>query len=513
MLVPKTKHLYLFLLLPLLIFLLISIYQSHFFHWSAVLDQDIMIIYNSLLISSGIEQEYRDHPGYTTFVIYGFFIKAFSIINPNIISNINDLINSKDPNEDIQNLYFFCRIINVFINYFLIFFLYKTLIKIKLSEKLAILSCGILIVSGWFTESFFYLRNENLSIIFFLVSLIFQIKFFESGKEHGTITAVINEQNYEITSLRKDVDTDGRHAKVEFTSDWKEDSKRRDFTINAIYSDSLGNLFDPQNGKLDLEKGILKFIGDPEKRIQEDYLRILRYFRFHINYSNENHKTEIIKIFKKNIKGISNLSSERLLDEFKKIVKSKNFLKLFEDQQSLEILEIVFPQFKNINHFKKLNSFSSKVISNFDIIFVIALLIIDETDNTDYFIYKFKISKKDQKRLKLIHYFFKEKVNIKSFTEKNFNKIFYYNGRQTVIDIINFKLFYSSKVQNKLLKLLKIYENKTLPELKIGANILMSKYKIPEGKILGNKLKLIEETWVQNGFQISDKQVEKIVKS
>ena len=104
-------------------------------------------------------------------------------------------------------------------------------------------------------------------------------------------------------------------------------------------------------------------------------------------------------------------------------------------------------------------------------------------------------------------------MNIKSFTEKNFNKIFYYNGRQAVIDIINFKLFYSSKVENKLLKLLKIYENKTLPELKIGANILMSKYKIPAGKILGNKLKLIEETWVQNGFKISDKQVEKIAKS
>ena len=116
MLVPKTKHLNLLLLLTLLIFLLTSIYQLQFFHWSAILDQDITIIYNSLLISSGIEQEYRDHPGYTTFVIYGFFIKAFSIINPNIISNINDLINSKNPNEDIQNLYFFCRIINVFIN-------------------------------------------------------------------------------------------------------------------------------------------------------------------------------------------------------------------------------------------------------------------------------------------------------------------------------------------------------------------------------------------------------------
>ena len=74
-------------------------------------------------------------------------------------------------------------------------------------------------------------------------------------------------------------------------------------------------------------------------------------------------------------------------------------------------------------------------------------------------------------------------------------------------------MFYSSRAENKLLKLLKIYENKELPELKIGANILMSKYNIPEGKILGNKLKLIEETWVQNGFEISDKQVEKIARS
>ena len=339
------------------------------------------------------------------------------------------------------------------------------------------------------------------------------IKFFETGIKHGTITATIEKQNFEITSLRKDIATDGRHAEVLFTKDWNEDSSRRDFTINSIYADIDGNIFDPNDGANDLKNGIVRFIGNPEKRIKEDYLRILRYLRFFSTYSLKDHQPEIKKSIMQNISGVVGLSKERLLDEFKKTVKSKNFLKLFEDQQSLEILEIVFPQFKNINHFKKLNSFSSKVISNFDFIFVIALLIIDETDNTDYFIYKFKISKKDQKRLKLIHYFFKEKVSIKSFTEKNFNKIFYYNGRQTVIDIINFKLFYSSKVENKLLKLLKIYENKTLPELKIGANILMSKYKIPEGKILGNKLKLIEETWVQNGFQISDKQVEKIAKS
>ena len=107
-----------------------------------------------------------------------------------------------------------------------------------------------------------------------------EINFYESGIEHGTITALIDKEKYEITSLRKDVVTDGRHAKVKFSLDWKEDAARRDFSINSIYSDSKGNLFDPHNGKKDLEDGYVNFIGDAESRIKEDYLRILRYVRF-----------------------------------------------------------------------------------------------------------------------------------------------------------------------------------------------------------------------------------------
>ena len=106
------------------------------------------------------------------------------------------------------------------------------------------------------------------------------IKFYETGVEHGTITAIIDEYKYEITSLSKDVTTDGRHAKVEFSLDWKEDAARRDFSINSIYSDKEGNLFDPFNGKKDLESGSINFIGEAENRIKEDYLRILRYVRF-----------------------------------------------------------------------------------------------------------------------------------------------------------------------------------------------------------------------------------------
>jgi len=339
------------------------------------------------------------------------------------------------------------------------------------------------------------------------------INFYETGIQHGTITAIIDDHKYEITSLRKDVSTDGRHAKVEFSSDWKEDAARRDFSINSIYSDKDGNLFDPYNGKKDLESGNINFIGDSENRIKEDYLRILRYVRFFINYSNQSHDLNIIKKIKKNIGGVSKLSSERLLDEFKKLTISNAFLKIFNDKISLELIEIIFPQLKNLENFKKLNSHAIDNLAKVDFIFLLSLLIVDGSDNTDYFLYKFNISKKDQKRLKSIDFFYKENVSIKNFNEKNFNKIFYYNGKQTVIDIINYKLFTSSKVEKKLLKLLETYKDKVIPTLPIDASTLMTKYNIAEGKMLGNKLKLIEEIWVQNSFQISEKQIQKIIKS
>ena len=338
------------------------------------------------------------------------------------------------------------------------------------------------------------------------------INFYETGIEHGTVTAIIDKYKYEITSLRKDIKTDGRHAKVEFSADWKEDAMRRDFSINSIYSDEKGNLFDPNGGKKDLEEGLINFIGDTESRIKEDYLRILRYIRFFLNYSKHKHDTETIKIIKRNIDGISKLSSERLLDEFKKLIKSNSFIKLFEDKVSLELIEIIFPQLKNLERFKKLNSYANNNLSKIDLIFLLSLMIVDGTDNADYFLYKFNISKKDQKRLKFIDIFYKEKISIKNFTEKNLNKIFYFNGKQAVIDIINFKLFTSSKVEKKLVKLIEGYKDKEIPTMPIGADILINKYNIPEGKTLGYKLEMIEEFWVDNNFQISGKQIEKIIK-
>ena len=337
------------------------------------------------------------------------------------------------------------------------------------------------------------------------------IKYYESGIEHGTITALINNIKFEITSLRKDVDTDGRHAKVEFSDNWKEDASRRDFTINAIYADIDGSLFDPFDGKKDLENGKIIFIGNAEIRIKEDYLRVLRYIRFFLNYSKAKHEPSVIKIIKKNLAGVSSISPERLLDELQKLVRSKGFSKLTKDKDSLAIINLVFPQLKNISLFRKLNSFAIKNLTKVDFILLLSLMIIDGTDNVDYFIYKFNLSKKDQKRLLFLNNFFSKKITSSSFAEKNLNKILYFKGREALIDVIYFKIFKSNKVESKLIKLIKIFKEKDIPVLPLKADILMEKYQIPEGKELGIKLKAIEEIWTNNNFKISEKEVQKIV--
>ena len=337
------------------------------------------------------------------------------------------------------------------------------------------------------------------------------IDFFDTGLEHGTITVIIEDNKIEITSLREDIQTDGRHAEVKFSKDWKKDALRRDFTINAIYSDAEGNLFDPFNGKDDLEKGLIKFIGNPEERIKEDFLRIIRYLRFFLGYSVKEHDPRVIRIIKKNLKSLSNLSKERLLDELKKYISSKLLTKLSNNKLSLELFEMIFPQIKKIKYFSKPNSFAQKKIDEADFIFCLSILIIDGLDNTDYFFYKFNISKKDQKRLKNIDNFYSEKITTKSFSEKNLNKLFYYYGKQTVLDILSYKLFVNKRIDQVLLKFLESFESKSQLLMPIGAKVLMNKYNIPEGKTLGAKLKLIEEEWVKNNFYISEKEIEKIV--
>ncbi len=337
-----------------------------------------------------------------------------------------------------------------------------------------------------------------------------QIKFFETGIEHGTITAVIDDQNFEITTLRKDVKTDGRHAVVEYTTNWKEDSLRRDFSINSIYSDLDGNLYDPNFGHKDLNVGIIKFIGDPETRIKEDYLRIIRYLRFYTEYSKIDHEINIIKIIKKNIQGLGKISKERQFNELKKILKLDNFLKLFKNKTSCELFSLIFPQLKNFKKLSKLSKPQEKILKNKSLYFIISFLVIDETDNSDYFVYKYNLPNELKDKINFLKNNSLNKDSIKIFNKKDLQKIFYYNGKSSTIDLIDFNLLYF-KQSKKLSELKAYFEKLDKPEFPIKAQLLINDYGLKEGRELGQKLKNLETKWIENNFNLSKKDMEKVL--
>ena len=171
------------------------------------------------------------------------------------------------------------------------------------------------------------------------------IKSIPTGIQHGTVTAVINGKSYEITTLRIDMDTDGRHASVTFSADWQEDAKRRDFTMNALYADMDGHVYDPLgSGISDLKQRKVKFVGDPYLRIKEDYLRILRFFRFHTQYGKGRINAKGYRACLDLKDGLKSLSKERVTQELSKILLSPYAVRGLNILTSCDLLPFLFRQ-------------------------------------------------------------------------------------------------------------------------------------------------------------------------
>ena len=339
------------------------------------------------------------------------------------------------------------------------------------------------------------------------------IKFIETGIAHGTITVVINEIKFEITTLRKDVSTDGRHANVEFISDWEMDAKRRDFTINAIYSDLKGAIYDPLDGLKDLKNGIVKFIGDPNKRIREDYLRILRYFRFYTQYSNHQHDIEIIQAIKKNLNGIRKISKERILDELFKILNLNNFYELFNDEFSCSVILTIFPQLRHYDRLKVIQNIPNKIFSRLDIPLIFSILLIDNSDNCEFFLYKFKFSNRDKNRILFLLNKYK-KINFKELLdEQKLVKLAYLDNTAEIIDLLVFSTFVSEEIDvNIVEKCISFLDKLRLPVFPITADYLKLKYNFSESKELGLALKKLEQSWIDNDFIIDKNDIKTILK-
>jgi len=338
-----------------------------------------------------------------------------------------------------------------------------------------------------------------------------EFKVIATGIEHGSVIVVLNSSKFEITTLRQDIKTDGRHAEVSFTNNWKDDSNRRDFTINAIYMDRKGKIYDPQNGKEDLKNSQVKFIGMPTSRIEEDYLRIIRFIRFSIYYKNKQSEPKIIEAVKLNLNGIKNLSKERILNELYKIFKLKNINILLENKELKNIFLVAFPEFKYLDRLEKILPFFKKnILFQFSEI-IFSILLIDEKDNYQYFCHKYTVSNKLKKDLSFTaknYILFKEEKN---YFKKDLKKNVYKLGKDNIKKLLSFIYCAETKFSTKLFNNIIEEINKIdIPIFPFNGQYLIDQG-VVDGKKIGKALKELEEEWIQKDFDLKAKEVISIV--
>ena len=328
------------------------------------------------------------------------------------------------------------------------------------------------------------------------------IKVVPTGIDHGTVSVFSKDFNFEITTLRSDISTDGRHAEVIFSDSWEEDSLRRDFTINSIYLKQNGEIYDPHNGIQHLKNRKIIFIGNPDERINEDYLRILRFFRFNAFYGNNNLKlsSDSIKACAKNKNKIKKLSSERVQNEFFKILKSSNPYFIISIMRKIEILDLLFEHKVETKIFKKLllidkeNSFSKNHILRF-----VSLALNNKKINLNN-LQMFNFSKKERKELCLLtnqEFEIHNKLN-----KSDIKKILYSLDRKILKDMAKLSWALSNnRVTNKNWKnVLSQIDKVTIPIFPLKAKDILD-YGLEEGPIIGEILKKVEQDWIDSNFE------------
>jgi poly(A) polymerase len=322
------------------------------------------------------------------------------------------------------------------------------------------------------------------------------LKAVPTGIEHGTITAVAKGKPFEITTLRRDVETDGRHAVVAFSEDWAEDAKRRDFTMNALYASADGEVFDTVGGVADLNAGLVRFVGDATTRIREDYLRILRLFRFHAWYGKGEIDSAALHAAAAEKSGLSGLSAERVQKEILRLLEADDPMPSLRAMAATGILGDVLPGALNLPRLESLIAIDTDNFFAPDAILRLAALSpADPKPIAD----KLKLSNANAARLTDLASAQDKIVTYLSI--KEVRKRLYLLGSQRFKDRVFLKWAEDPKASHSvqwlaLMTHANIWQRPKFPLT--GENVMAAG--VPRGPLIGRILSEVEEWWIDSDF-------------
>ncbi len=320
------------------------------------------------------------------------------------------------------------------------------------------------------------------------------IRTIPTGIEHGTVTAVIGGASFEITTLRRDVETDGRHAKVTFTDDWDGDAARRDLTINSISLEIDGTLHDPFGGRADLKAGRIRFVGNPQDRIVEDVLRLLRYFRFQAHYGTPPPDQEALAACRLLAPRLSKLSGERVRSELLKLLEAPDPAPTLRLMAEAKILEHFLPEATEIWCLSRLLTFESDVKTSIDPIRRLAALLTVDGDSLKGVANRLRFSNAERDQLLMA-----ATITVSpKFSAVERRRILYRLGSTSVRELVllGWARDIAGLYWRPFLQEVDCWTPKTLP---LTGNDVLSRG-ISPGATVGKLLRVVEAWWIDGNF-------------
>ncbi len=326
-----------------------------------------------------------------------------------------------------------------------------------------------------------------------------QIKAVPTGIEHGTITAVVDGKPFEVTTLREDVTTYGRHADVSFTEEWQADAARRDLTMNAIYADPDGTIFDPFNGADDVRNGRVQFIGSAAERIKEDYLRILRFFRFSAHFGHGDPAPAALQAIEAAKSHLQELSSERVRTELLKLLAAQNPVPTLKIMAAIGVLSEVLPEAAGFERLARLVDIEANQLFLSDPLRRLGALVSLDKNGTTQLAARLRLSNAERDRL--VEMQTNDTKIVCYLSIREVRRALYRIGPGTFKDLVLLHWATDKKETNAVQwrALLAMADSWVRPELPLtGADVM--KAGVPEGPAIGEVMKEVEEWWIDSDF-------------